>query len=275
MRMRPIILAPRWTVLALLGAVACTAPRSVGSESTECLAGVETEGCDVDDAGLGVRTICSADGAWTRIETCPAKMVCKIGFDSAGVTRSACVTPSSGSGGTTLPDGGTGTTSQDAGSTGDASPSGASDSGSGAASDASPDSKDASPDGKDASPDSGGTVFVPSAACLQQHCPSQAQQCLPIPSCTQALANLTSCIQTCGGTLACLSNCTGAAGGDTRAYTLVTCGFQACLAGVGGKPAAGSCVGSCGTQSAAGCYCDPACVQQNDCCSDYAKTCTP
>jgi len=35
----------------------------------------------------------------------------------------------------------------------------------------------------------------------------------------------------------------------------------------------GSCEGSCGTYSADGCYCDPACVGWGDCCEDFAQVC--
>ena len=34
-----------------------------------------------------------------------------------------------------------------------------------------------------------------------------------------------------------------------------------------------SCEGYCGGQALAGCYCDAACVQYNDCCPDYADLC--
>ena len=40
-----------------------------------------------------------------------------------------------------------------------------------------------------------------------------------------------------------------------------------------GVTVAASCEGYCGAQSVAGCYCDPACVQYNDCCPDYADLC--
>lgn len=36
-----------------------------------------------------------------------------------------------------------------------------------------------------------------------------------------------------------------------------------------------SCVGFCGTLSDDGCFCDPTCVDNGDCCPDYAAVCTP
>lgn len=43
--------------------------------------------------------------------------------------------------------------------------------------------------------------------------------------------------------------------------------------GSGGGTGSGSCVGYCGTQAPAGCYCDTSCVGFNDCCSDYFSAC--
>lgn len=39
------------------------------------------------------------------------------------------------------------------------------------------------------------------------------------------------------------------------------------------KPSEGSCQGYCGTKSSASCYCDTACTDAGDCCSDYQSAC--
>jgi hypothetical protein len=78
-------------------------------------------------------------------------------------------------------------------------------------------------------------------------------------------------------------DCSGGESGQTcpvDCAQMTVCGNGKCESGeskdtcpkdCGAPP--GSCAGKCGGEGSGGCYCDAACVQQGDCCADYAALC--
>jgi hypothetical protein len=74
---------------------------------------------------------------------------------------------------------------------------------------------------------------------------------------------LTDCADpSCAGTSVCGGGTTGGTSGGSTTSGGTTGG------------GANSCVGNCGGQASGGCYCDSACVSNNDCCVDYLLVCT-
>jgi hypothetical protein len=268
-------------------------------DPTHCSPKLDTEQCDTDDAGLQRRMRCDTTGRWVPIATCPANQQCQVGFDQEGLDRAACVTPGT-TGPGTLPGTVTPTGSSDASSGSDGSASsdaGSSDGGGTDATGTVPKCGDGVCNGSETTASCAQDCQIPTgtvtnAACWTSHCPSQAQTCLTIPTCTSVFINVVACIQTCGGGQGCVTSCAGKSSADARAYSLAVCGYSWCIGGTGacgdgqcgtGESSTncpqdckavktGSCVGHCGTQST-DCYCDPSCTKQGDCCSDFAGVC--
>lgn len=269
-------------VVTLLGACGTAARRPL---ELPCDTASDGEMCLTETDGSARRMACGPDRTWRTIVDCAPGEICAygVGLPAGASPVTACIAPNStgidagsldaGS----LDDEGIST---DAGSTtGDTA---ATMSGDGFA------PKDATNDVKDTNAaDASGSDLI----CLTTHCPSQAQQCLPVPSCAALYAKLVACVANCGGGQGCLTNCQGQAP-DARAWQLAVCALLPCINptlcgdGVCGSaesgancpadcPAApsGSCVGYCGGKSAQMCYCDPGCAKAKDCCADYVPVC--
>ena len=78
---------------------------------------------------------------------------------------------------------------------------------------------------------------------------------------------------TCQGGAAGYSGpCLGAGGNECWGPAWV-CACADCDGGACAEPPPATCVGHCGGESPAGCYCDTLCSQYNDCCPDYDEAC--
>lgn len=276
-------LGSTWSVAAwliVLLALGCRATHRTPME-LPCDADNDGEMCATEDDGSARRLRCASDRVWREVARCELGQYCAyaVGLPAGASPVTACVTPANG---------GTDAAQLDANGSSDAANTSdvAQDVDGSLADTGSPDT---------GSPDTGSTDTPPPAAidtvCLATYCPSQAQQCLPVPSCAQLYAKLAACVVSCGGGQGCLTNCQGLAP-DARAWQLAVCALLPCinpaLCGDGFCSAAessascskdcaaapgGSCVGHCGGKSAGACYCDPGCLKTKDCCADYAQAC--